>query len=185
VNHPLDEPELADKVRLARTVRLAILALLVVISVGFSGVVFLTLDGVPLAGNQYTIGGLSVLTVAALVVTPFVPVVAAVAGRRKRAELVERTARTHPEVAGPEADAEGLVTAYVAGAFQESAVAVGFAFGLALLFHVISSPWLLGCIAVLWLVLAARLPSLPRARRWYDAEIIALRGRREGQTRPR
>ncbi len=185
MNHPLDEPELADKVRLARTVRLIVLAVLVVISVGFSGVVFLTLDGVPLAGNRYTVGGLSVLTVAALVVTPFVPPIAFIAGRRKRAELVERTARAHPEVAGPESDAEGLVTAYVAGAFQESAVAVGFAFGLAILFHVISSPWLLGCIAVIWLFLALRLPSLPRARRWYNLEFSGLQGRREGQTRPR
>jgi len=185
VTHPLDAPEFVQKLALLRTVRLGMMAVLVVASVGFSFVVFFALDGVPLAGNRYTIDGVSVLALAGVVVTPFVPLAAYLAGRSKRAALVERMGLDHPEVVGPEADTERLLNAYAGGQFTEAAVAFSAALLMAIVFHVISSPLLLGCIGVLVLYLAARFPFAGRVKAWFDAELTALRARRASGTRPR
>ena len=184
--HPLDAPEYAQKLTLMRTVSLGMMAVIAVVSVGFALVVFYALDGVPLAGNRLTVGNVSVLALAGVAGTPFVPLAAYLAGRAKRAALVGRMALDHPEVVGPDADAERLVNAYAGGQFTESAAAFSYSLFLAIVFHVISSPLLLGCIAVMVLFLAARFPFTGRVKGWFDAQLTALQaGRRASGTPPR
>ena len=183
--HPLDAPEFVQKLTLLRTVRLGMMAVLVVASAGFAMVVFYALDGVPLAGNRFTVRGVSVLALAGVAVTPFVPLAAYLAGRSKRAALIERMNLDHPEVVGPEVDTERLLNAYAGGQFTESAVAFSAGLTLAIVFHVISSPLLLGCIGVIVLYLAARFPFAGRVKGWFDAELTALQARRASGTRPR
>ena len=113
--HPLDAQESAQKLSVLRTVSLGMLAVIVVVSVGFALVVFYALDGVPLAGNRFTVEGVSVLAVAGVAATPVVLLAAFFAGRAKRAALVERMNLDHPEVVGPEADAERLLNAFAGG----------------------------------------------------------------------
>ncbi len=183
--HPLDAPEFAQKLALLRTVRLGMMAVLVVASVGFAFVVFFALDGVPLAGNRFTVRGVSVLALAGVAVTPFLPLAAYLAGRSKRAALVERMKLDHPEVVGPDVDAERLLNAYAGGQFTESAVAFSAGLALAIVFHVLSSPLLLGCIGVLVLFLGFRFPFEGRVKGWFDAETTALLARRASGTPPR
>ena len=182
--HPLDAQESAQKLSVLRTVSLGMMAVIVVVSVGFALVVFYALDGVPLAGNRFTVGGVSVLAVAGVAATPVVLLAAFLAGRAKRAALVRRMNLDHPEVVGPEADAERLLNAFAGGQFTESAVAFGSALFLAILFHVISSPLLLACIAAIVLFLAARFPFARRVQGWFDAELTALQARRRASGTP-
>ena len=185
MSHPLDAPEFVQKLAVMRTVRRGMVAVLVVAATGFAMVVFFALGGVPLAGNRYTVHGVSVLALAGVAATPFVLVAAYLAGRSKRAELLARLDTDHPELVGPDVDAERLLNAYAGGQFAEAAVAFSCALFLAIVFHVISSPLLLGCIGVIVLYLVARYPFEGRVKAWFDAQTTALRARRASGTPPR
>ena len=183
--HPLDAPEFVQKLAVLRTVRRGMVAVLVVAATGFAMVVFFALGGVPLAGQRYNVHGVSVIALAGVAATPFVRLTAYLAGRSKRAELLARMDLDHPEVVGPDVDAERLLNAYAGGQFTEAAVAFSCALFLAIVFHVISSPLLLGCIGVIVIYLLARDPFEGRVKGWFDAETTALQARRASGTPPR
>ena len=176
--HPFDVTEFAQKLSVIRTVCLGMMVILAGIAFGFSLVVYFALDGIALAGNMLSVGGVSILAIGAGVLTPFVPLVAWKVGQSKRAAGVRKLVDAHPEVIGSEAETEGLLDAYAGGKFTEYAIATGVGFVWAIVFHVISSPLMLAWIAVLIGFLAVRFPTVSNAKSWYNKaaqELIRLR----------
>jgi hypothetical protein len=178
VVHPLDVQEFAQKLSIIRTVSLGMIVVLTVVSFGFALVVFYALDGVPLAGNRFTVEGIAVPALVALAVTPLMPILAFVYGRKRRAAALAKMLTDHPEVVGEEADTERLLNAFAGGQFAESAMLFGTGLTWAILFHVISSPIVLGCIGFLVVVLAVRFPFSFRVKSWFDAELANYRNQR-------
>lgn len=178
--HPMDAPEHAGRRALFRTVTLGMAALLVVVTVGFGLVVTFALDNVPLAGNWRTVGGVPALTAAAGLLTPLVVALAVVHGRVRMAQVVRRARTDHPEVAGPDADGDRIMTAVGARLFGTLIVLLAGGFVCAVLYHLTSSPGLLGCVGVFAGAMLVFYPSGGRVMGWYNTAAVALARDRRG-----
>ena len=179
--HPLDGLEFAQKLSVIRAACRGMMVILAGIAFGFSLVVYFALDGIALAGNMVSVGGVSILAIGAGVLTPFVLLVAWKLGQSKRDAAVRKLAAVHPEVVGSEAESEGLLDAYAGGKFTEYAITTGVGFVWAVVFHVISSPLMLLWIAVLIGFLAWRFPTVSNAKSWYDMAVQQLVRLRESK----
>ncbi|MGL6076083.1 MAG: hypothetical protein ACRC8S_18145 [Fimbriiglobus sp.] len=175
--HPLDEREFVLKMQLVRTLTVGMIVVLTVVSVGFAMVVFYALEGVPLLGNRFTYEGVSIPALVIASITPFVPLLAWWHGRRKRAIALSKLQSTHPEMVSPNHDAGTLLNAFFAGQYGESAVLFGVSLTWAILFHLISSPIVLGSIGFLILFLILRMPFTWRVKGWFDREWPKFAGR--------
>jgi hypothetical protein len=182
--HPLDEREFVQKMQLVRTLTVGMVIVLTVMSVGFAMVVFYALEGVPLLGNRFTYEGVSIPALGIACITPFVPLLAWWHGRRKRALALTKLQATHPEMVSPNHDAGALLNAYFAGQYGESAVLFGFSLSWAILFHLISSPIVLGSIGFLIVVLFLRMPFTGRVKAWFDREWPKYVSRHGSQSKP-
>jgi len=178
---PPDAPEFAGRQALFRAMCAGMVVFLLIVSAGFWLIVTYALDGVPLAGNRLLIEGVPVVTIVATMVTVIVPFIAWRVGRAKGDAAVRRMLRDHPEVVGPDADAERLMNAVAGRVFGTHAVLVGVGFAWAILLHLTSSPGLLGCIGVVVAVMVAWHPTAGRVRRWYGVAAADLARLRDGR----
>jgi hypothetical protein len=162
----LDSPEFAHRIGALRALGLAFALILAGITTGISMVVWFALDGVPLAGNLYKVGGVPVPTIVAGVIVLLTPVAAVLVGRAQGRAGMRQIAVSHPELAGSADEAERLADAFSAVVHAESAMTLLVGFGCAVLFHVTTDPVLLVGVGFLVLILVVRRPSLERARTW-------------------
>jgi hypothetical protein len=176
-DHPLDDPRLARRLATLRTLCLGVMVFLVGISAGVGLVVWFALDGVPLAGRLVTVGGVSLVTVVAGVLTLAVPVVAVRVGQARGEAGVRELAAE-----GAADDPEKLLEVFAGVTFAEAAVAGGVGFAWAALFHLTSDPLMLAWVGLLIAFLAARYPTAGRARAWFDAAADRLARERRART---
>jgi hypothetical protein len=158
--HPLDEPRLARRIGTLGTLCLGMMIGLVVITAGIWMVIWFALDGQPLTGHLFVVGGLPLITLITGVLTLFVPPIALWAGWAKSAAGL----RELP----PDADAEQLLDVFAGVVFTEYAVAGGVAFAWALVFHATSDPLMLLWIAALLAFMTTRYPTIARTRVWFN-----------------
>lgn len=139
------------------------------ITVGFWIVVATIFGGVPIAGNLFRLGGVSVVVWAAALVSIAALVAAMMVGRSRGRVGLARVAAAHPELAGSAEEADRVFDVFAAVVFAEYAVAGGTALALAVTFHLTSLFPLLGFVAVLVLFLLMRYPTAGWAKVWLTA----------------
>ena len=176
-HHPLDPPRHVRRLATLRFLCLGLMMLLVVITVGIGMVIWYVLGGVPLAGRRFVVGGVSLPTVVTGVLTLAVPVVALWAGRR-RGEAELRALASE----GEDDDAEKLLDVFAGQTFAEYAVAGGFGFACAVVFHLTSDPLMLAWVGGLIGFMALRYPTTGRARAWFDGAADRLARERRART---
>ena len=163
---PSVAPDFPRRVGSLQTLCQGVIVAVVGITFGFWVVVATVFGGVPIAGNLFQIGGVSVVVWAAGLLTLAAPIVAiAVGWWRGRAGLA-RVAAAHPELAGSADEAGRVFDVFAAVVFAEYSVAAGTALALAVAFHLTSLFAILGCVAVLVLFLGVRYPTAERAKTW-------------------
>jgi hypothetical protein len=173
--HPLDAPLLARRLQVVRALCTAMIAGVVVVVLGVVSVLTFVFDWGPLAGHRVTVGGVSVLTPVAAVLTLATPAVAMAVGGSQTRAGVRKLAADPPAPPGREADAEGLVGVFAGATFAEYAVTAAVGFAWAVVLHATADPLMLVWVAGLLAFLAVRYPTDRRARGWFDraAELLA------------
>jgi hypothetical protein len=173
-----DPPNFPRRLAALRNLVLAFALILAGVTVGFWMVVRFALDGVPLAGNRYKLGGVPIPTLIAVAVVLATPVVAILAGRARGRSGVRQVAAAHPELAGSSDEVDRLLDAFAGVVFAESAVVFGAGFASAILFHITTDLVILAGVGLLVSFLLVRRPSAERARAWIAAAVRELRTRR-------
>jgi hypothetical protein len=170
--HPLDQPEMMDRLRLLRA--LATVAILVNIMITFLviAVVYFALGGRPLSGNAGKVMGLPIVTIIAAVLMVLAILISLVQVPRIWAKGIQRVKTTLPDPPEPGAsidtDGERMWQVYAAGRFCEIALTMTAIILTAIMFHLTADWTMIGFIAVLIAFLSARFPTEARAREWFE-----------------
>lgn len=112
--------------------------------------------GVPLAGNRFTIGGVSIITIVAGVLTLIVPALCWWIAAKKTASAV----------AMADGNIERLTEAFAGKVAVECLPVAGLAFVWAILYHLTADPRMLLFVVGLIGYTIARYPSTRRANAW-------------------
>ncbi len=163
---PLADPVVRRRLGGIQTLYLALCVGLAGLAFGVGMVVGYALDWQPLAGNLFTVGGVSLPTVIAAVVTLLTPAVAVAVGRRTAAAERRTIARSHPELAGTVELADRKLAGFAAVTFAEAVVPVVVGFAWSVLVHVTADWRLFPLVGLLLVWLAIRYPTTARAQRW-------------------
>lgn len=139
---------------------------LAVIATGFTMVVWLALDGLALAGQLYTIGGISIITIITGAITPFVPWFAWWQAGRLVQQKLPRIAKGHPELVDAATDTERLSELFAIKTYTEYAIPTGVAFVWAITYHIVSDTLILVWIAGLLIFLLFHYPSVGKFTTW-------------------
>jgi hypothetical protein len=139
---------------------------MLVISTGFTMVVWLALDGQALAGQLYTIGGISIVTIITGCITPFVPPIAWWIAKNQVNQRLPLMAKGHPELVEPTLDAQRLSELFALKTYIEYAIPVGVAFAWAITYHIVSDTRILVWIAGLLLFALLRYPTAGKYKTW-------------------
>lgn len=147
---------------------LSMVLVLTFIATGFTAVVWFALDGLALAGQLYTVSGISIVTILTGIVTPFVPLLA----MRMSHQLVNSKwlviAKSHPELVDPATDAQRLGELFAQKTYLEYAIPTGVAFAWAIIYHIVSDSLILGLIGLLMLFVLFRYPTQQRYFYWME-----------------
>lgn len=161
--HPFDEPLAAHRLGALRTLCQVMIGAVIVITLGVWMVVLKVFGGEPLAGNLVTVGGVSALTWACAAITLVVaPLVFWVGRRRGEAGLRQLEGR---------AGADEYLEVFAGATFASYAVAIGWGFLSAIIFHLTADPIMLGLVAVIVGVMIVRYPTTGRAKAWFDRAV--------------
>jgi len=145
------------RVRLLRTLCLGLIVGMVGVNLIVSTILWFVFDGLPLAGNRYTVSGVSIMTLIAAVFTLLVPALCWFIAAKKTASAV----------AGAEGNIEKLTDAYAGKIAVECLPVAGLAFVWAILFHLTADPLMLLFVGGLIAYMIARYPTSRRANAWF------------------
>lgn len=148
------ESPLKRRLRFLQTLCRGLIIGVIGINVVVGMIVWYALDGVPLAGHRFTVGGVSMMTVVAAVLTFLIPAVSLwVAKTKSRTALTE-----HP---GQVIEAFALKTGI------EFLPIAGTGFVWAIFYHITAERMIWVLVACLLAYLFARFPTTKRANAWF------------------
>lgn len=170
--HPLDRPDLADRLRVLRVACLGLIGGTAAVVTLITLVVRYALGGRPIVQNGALVGGVPVVTVVGAMLTLAAVAAASVLVPVLRAAGLKKVATEPPPPPEPGAEldteADRLVQVYAKGKFVEYGLGDGAAIATAVLYH-LSADWLMIVFVVGMLAyLAVRFPTAGRVRAWFD-----------------
>lgn len=169
---PFDRPDVIRRLMTLRTLSLGMMLGLAGISGVVMMIVHFALDGLPIAGRLMTVGGVSMVTVVAGVITLIIiPVTQFLAsGRVERGldELAARPRDDHPE---------GLLDLFAGYTFTCQIVPLMIGFCWAALMHLTADPLMLLWVSFLIGFMIVHYPTTVRAQNWYNQMRDLLAGR--------
>ncbi len=176
--HPLDAPPMRAKQRALRLLCLALIAGLVLLTVGVMSTVEFALGGRPISGNAGRLAGVPVVTVLGATLTLLAVAIARVVVPWLWAGGLRRVATEAPEApeegAAPETEPDRLWDVYARGKFAEFALAEAVAVATAVLYHLTADSAMIAFVAGVALFQLLRLPTAARNRAWYDDAVSKL-----------
>ncbi len=171
---PADGYDLADKLRVLRTLCLGVLLFEVTLLLMASGVVVLALGNKPLVkigGTQVLTGVGAVLTLTAVVVAVLVVPFLTKSGLK----TVATTAAPPPEEGvTPETPTDRLWGVYAQGKFAEYGLTTAAALVTAVLFHLAADWLMLGFVGGMIAFQVVRFPTEGRVRSWLTAAAVEV-----------
>ena len=141
------------RLRFLQTLCRGLIVGVVGINVVVGTIVWYALDGIPLAGHRFAVGGVSVATIVAALLALVVPAVSLRVAKSK-----VRTALA--------ANPGQIVEAFAMKTSVEYLPVVGLGFAFAGLYHFTADPTMLVLVAGLLAYLIARFPTTKRANAW-------------------
>ena len=162
---------------------LGMVGVMTFIATGFTAVVWLALDGQALAGQLYTIAGVSIITWMTGLLTPFVPLGTWWLSRSQTDTKLAEIAKSHPELLNYSTDVQRVTELFAYKTYIEYAIPTGFAFAWAIVYHIVSDSLILLWIGALLLLLLARYPSSAKYQEWMERALLDVQKRRATESK--
>ena len=171
----MTHPELArprdveDSMRLLRVLCTGFILSVILLPIGVSMVVWLSLGGQPLAGNRIVVSGVPVVTAIAVTIALLLPFVAWFVARTIAQGQIEELAKQN------HVEERELFKVFAYKTFIEFAMAEGLMLLLALTLHITADPYLAIGLGTLLLFMLMRFPRRSRINDWLaeTAQVLA------------
>lgn len=174
MTHPELAPprDVADSMRMLRVMCTGFILSVVLLPIGVSMVVWLSLGGQPLAGNRVVIAGVPLVTSIAVTTAVLLPMIAVLISQSiAQSQLTELAKQDHVEQ-------RDLFKVFAFSTFIEFAMAEGFMLLMALTLHITADPYLAIGFGTLLLFMLVRFPRRSRIHGWLQRADQELTDRR-------
>lgn len=173
----MTHPELApprdveDSMRMLRVLCTGFILSVILLPIGVTMVVWLSLGGQALAGNRVVVGGVPLVTASAVTVAVLLPIVAWLIARTVAQGQLDELAQQD------QVEQRDLFKIFAFKTFIEYAMAEGFMLALALTLHITGDPYLAIGLGALLLFMIVRFPRRSRIQGWMTRADLELADR--------